>query len=180
MRIMVWRHPEFSGDFVVAPDGGVTHPLYRSVKVAGIPLDAAEANIRTYLLTYESDSTLKFVMEPLLRVSVSGQVPRPLVFGAQPGTSIAQAITRSGGTEDAGDRRHVRVIRTERSGAQRVFKVDLEDPANRLAQVPVRSGDQIIVDRKKSFLRDYVMPALGIVGSIASLGLLIDRVSRSN
>src|SRR5829696_4609079 len=34
VRIEVWRKPEFSGDFVVAPDGTITHPLFRSVRVA--------------------------------------------------------------------------------------------------------------------------------------------------
>src|SRR4051812_5763503 len=33
VRIEVWRKPEFSGDFVVAPDGTITHPLFRSVRV---------------------------------------------------------------------------------------------------------------------------------------------------
>jgi hypothetical protein len=43
----------------------------------------------------------------------------------------------------------------------------------------VRSGDQIVIDRRKSFLKDFMLPALGVIGSIASLGLLIDRVSRN-
>src|SRR5215218_6153155 len=29
VRITVWRKPEFSGDFIVAPDGTISHPLYR-------------------------------------------------------------------------------------------------------------------------------------------------------
>src|SRR5215210_2620316 len=29
VRIVVWRKPEFSGDFVIAPDGSVSHPLFR-------------------------------------------------------------------------------------------------------------------------------------------------------
>jgi hypothetical protein len=44
----------------------------------------------------------------------------------------------------------------------------------------VRSGDQIIVDRRRSFFRDILVPTIGVIGSIASLGLLIDRVSRRN
>jgi hypothetical protein len=44
----------------------------------------------------------------------------------------------------------------------------------------VRSGDQIIVDRRKSFMKDILLPTLGVIGSVASLGLLIDRVSRRN
>src|SRR3954447_12607951 len=76
VRIEVWRKPEFSGDFVVAPDGTITHPLFRSVRVAGLPFATAEANLRTFLGQYEENP--QFVMEPLIRVAVSGEVPRPL------------------------------------------------------------------------------------------------------
>src|SRR3954464_11599814 len=75
VRIEVWRKPEFSGDFVVAPDGTITHPLFRSVRVAGLPFATAEANLRTFLGQYEENP--QFVMEPLIRVAVSGEVPRP-------------------------------------------------------------------------------------------------------
>jgi polysaccharide export outer membrane protein len=175
VRIVVWRKPEFSGDFVIAPDGSVTHPLFRDVKIAGIPLATAEANLRRYLSQY--DQNPQFVMEPLLRVSVSGEVTRPLVFAVQPGTSIADAVARAGGTTQTGNRGHIRVIRNEPSGNQRVFFVTLNDPADRLSQSPIHSGDQIVVDRKKSAFKDIILPALGVIGSVASLGLLIDRVT---
>ena len=58
--------------------------------------------------------------------------------------------------------------------------LNLADPSSNQGTLPVRSGDQIIVDRRKSFFRDILVPALGIIGSIASVGLLIDRVSRNN
>lgn len=176
VRIVVWRKPEFSGDFVVAPDGSITHPLFRDVKVAGVPLATAEASIRRYLSQY--DQNPQFVMEPLLRVAVSGEVPRPTVFAVQPETSIAEAIARAGGTTQFGNRTRVRVIRGEPGGSQRVLYANLVDPADRFAQSPVRSGDQIVVDRRKSFLRDVFLPALGVVGSLASIGLLIDRAGR--
>ncbi|MGH7527551.1 MAG: polysaccharide biosynthesis/export family protein [Gemmatimonadales bacterium] len=176
VRIVVWRKPEFSGDFVIAPDGSVTHPLFRDVRIGGVPLATAEANIRRYLAQYEQNP--QFVMEPLLRIAVSGEVPRPQVFAVQPETSIAEAIARAGGTTQFGNRSHVRVIRSEAGGAQRVLYANLQDPADRFAQAPVRSGDQIVVDRKKSMFRDVLLPALGVIGSIASIGLLIDRTSR--
>src|SRR5690349_4287754 len=28
VRVVVWRKPELSGDFIIAPDGSITHPLY--------------------------------------------------------------------------------------------------------------------------------------------------------
>ena len=56
----------------------------------------------------------------------------------------------------------------------------MTDPSGATSRLPVRSGDQIVVDRRKSFVKDILLPTLGVIGSIASLGLLIDRVSRNN
>jgi polysaccharide export outer membrane protein len=178
VRIEVWRKPEFSGDFVVAPDGTITHPLFRSVRVAGLPFATAEANLRTFLGQYEENP--QFVMEPLIRVAVSGEVTRPLVFAARPETTIGEAVARAGGTTQAGARSRIRVLRLEPNGQQQQIVLNLADPGSNQGTMPVRSGDQIIVDRRKSFFRDILVPALGIIGSIASVGLLIDRVSRNN
>lgn len=177
VRIEVWRKPEFSGDFVVAPDGTITHPLFRSVRVAGLPFATAEANLRTFLGQYEENP--QFVMEPLIRVAVSGEVTRPLVFAARPETSISEAVARAGGTTQNGARNRIRVLRLEH-GQQHQLVLDLADPASTQGTLPVRSGDQIIVDRSRSFVRGVLVPAIGIIGSIASLGLLIDRINRNN
>jgi len=177
VRIEVWRKPEFSGDFVVAPDGTITHPLFRSVRVAGLPFATAEANLRTFLGQYEENP--QFVMEPLIRVAVSGEVTRPLVFAARPETSISEAVARAGGTTQNGARNRIRVLRLEH-GQQHQLVLDLADPASTQGTLPVRSGDQIIVDRSRSFVRGVLVPAIGIIGSIAALGLLIDRLNRNN
>src|SRR5512147_1466705 len=114
VRIEVWRKPEFSGDFVVASEGSIPHPLFRSVRVAGLPFATAEANLRTFLGQYEENP--QFVMEPLIRVAVSGEVTRPIVFAARPETSIGEAVARAGGTTQFGARNRIRVLRFEPNG----------------------------------------------------------------
>jgi polysaccharide export outer membrane protein len=175
VRITVWRRPELSGDFVVAPDGSVTHPLYRTVKVGGVPQSAAESNVRTFLLRFDQDP--QFVLEPLLRVAVTGEVNRPQLFAANSQMSILEVIARAGGTTVNARRNRVRVLRTSVRGEQQELFVDLTRPEQGIARAPIHSGDQIIVDRRKSFFRDILLPGLSIVGSIASVGLLIERAS---
>ena len=178
VRITVWRKPEFSGDYVVAPDGSITHPLFRTVKVAGLPYARAEANLRTFLSQFEDNP--QFVMEPLIRIAVSGEVERPLVYAGRPETTAGEAIARAGGpTKDAANNR-VRIIRMTPSGQQTQLTINLQDPKGSQGITPLRSGDQIVLDRKKSFMKDILLPTIGVIGSIASLGLLIDRVSRRN
>jgi protein involved in polysaccharide export with SLBB domain len=178
VRIVVWRRPDFSGDFVVAPNGTITHPLYRSVTVGGVPFATAEANLRRFLARFEENP--EFVMEPLVRVSVSGEVDRPQVYALRPETSIAEAVGLAGGVTRDGNRDRVRILRTEPGGQAKEFVLDLNDPAAGAARTPVLSGDQIVVDRRRSFLRDIVLPALGVIGSVASIALLVDRVGRDN
>lgn len=178
VRIQVWRKPEFSGDFVIAPDGSITHPLYRSVRVAGIPFATAEANIRRFLSGFEENP--QFVLEPLIRIAISGEVTRPSIFATRPETTVGEALARAGGANQYGARNRVRIIRFTPTGQQQVFRVDLENSNSTDFSLPVRSGDQIVVDRKKSFTKDILLPTLGVIGSIASVGLLIDRIGRGN
>jgi polysaccharide export outer membrane protein len=175
VRIVVWRKPEFSGDYVIAPDGTITHPLFRAVPVAGIPFATAEANLRRFLSGFEENP--QFVMEPLIRVALSGEVTRPQVFAVRPETTIGEAVARAGGPTPNGARNRIRVLRLQPNGQQEQMTLNLADPNSNQGTLPVRSGDQIIVDKRKSFARDILLPALGIIGSIASVGLLIDRIS---
>lgn len=178
VRVVVWRRPEFSGDFVVAPNGTITHPLYRSVTVAGVPFATAEANVRRFLTRFEENP--EFVMEPLVRVSVSGEVDRPQTYALRPETTIAEAVGRAGGVTREGNRGRVRILRTENSGQVRELVADLNDPKTGAGGSPVLSGDQIVVDRRRNFMKDIVLPALGVIGSVASIALLVDRVGRDN
>jgi polysaccharide biosynthesis/export protein len=178
VRIVVWRKPEFSGDFVVAPDGSITHPLYRSVQVAGVPFATAEANVRRFLTGFEENP--QFVMEPLIRLAISGEVTKPQVFAVRPETTIGEAVARAGGPTPNGARNRIRLLRLQRNGQQEQMTLNLSSPSSNDGTLPVRSGDQIIIDRRRSFARDILVPALGIIGSVASVGLLIDRISRNN
>jgi len=173
VRVMVFGRPELSGDFVVGPDQTAMHPWYRKVRVGGVPFATAEANIRTALMAEFKDPF--FVFEPFLHVAVSGEVFRSQVMAVPPQTTISEAITRTGGLTQYADRNHVRVTRTDPSGAQREFLVDLDHADRSLSLSPVRSGDMIYIKRKRVFLRDVLVPAISVAGSIAALGLLIDR-----
>jgi polysaccharide export outer membrane protein len=178
VRVVVWRKPEMSGDFIVGPDGTITHPLYRSVRVGGVPLATAEANVRTFLARFEQDP--QFIVEPLVRVAVSGEVGRPQVFALRPETSIADAVAQAGGPNQFGRRDKVRVLRREAGGQQRELVVNIMEPEGVGARIRVRSGDQIVVDRKRSFFREIFLPALGVLGSAASIYLVIDRANNNN
>lgn len=177
VRVVVWRKPEMSGDFIVGPDGTITHPLYQAVRVGGVPFSTAETNVRNFLARFEQDP--QFVMEPLVRVAVSGEVGRPMVLAVRPETSIADVVAQAGGPNQFANRNNVRVLRKDSNGRQHEFFINLLDTQSSSAAARVHSGDQIVVDRKKSFFRDILLPSFTVIGSVASIYLVIERAKRN-
>jgi polysaccharide biosynthesis/export protein VpsN len=170
VRITVWRRPELSGEFVLDGDGGLAHPLYRAVHLVDVPISVAEGRVRTFLATYETNPS--FAFEPLLRVTVTGEVTRPNLYSLRPETSVAQAVAMAGGLTP---RARVDKVRLVRDGVTHL--VDLSKPAAGLAQMRVRSGDQVQADARRSMFRDYVGPALMVTGAIAAILNVILRYS---
>ena len=168
VRITVWRKQELSGEFIVAADGSIKHPLYQRVKIAGIPLPAAEQQIYTFLKQLETDPQL--VLEPLFRVTVAGEVREPNLYSLPPVTNIAQAVALAGGPTERGQLDRVRLVRHESETI-----VDLTRPDAVAAQMPIASGDQILVGRGGNFLRDIVVPVATMTAAVASIVSVFSR-----
>lgn len=171
LRITVWRRPEFSGDFVVAPDSSITHPLYREVKVAGAPLRVVEERVRVFLGKYETNAP--FVISPLLRVFVGGEVRAPSVYTVAPGTTIAQTVALAGGPTERGKLEEVSLVRRE----QRQM-LDLTRPDTHSATMEVRSGDQLLVGRRRNFFTEVLAPSSSVFAAAAAVASIIIQLSR--
>jgi polysaccharide export outer membrane protein len=162
VRVTVWRKPELSGEFEISADGSIRHPLYQAVQVAGVPLPTAEARMHAFLEQYETSPS--FVIEPLFRIAVSGEVRQPSVYTLSPEATVAQAVAQAGGFTDRSKVNRVRLYRGDRE-----LIVDLSRPDEGLGRMPIRSGDQIMVDRRGSVFRDYIAPVASIAGAVAAI-----------
>lgn len=169
LRISVWRDTAMSGQFTIAGDGTLMHPLYRSIKVGGLPLPDVESRIRTFLQRYQTEP--QFVAEPLVRITVIGEAERPSLYFVSPALSITQAVSLAGGASQRGRADRVTLIT---GGRARVINLDGRDPAENL---PVRSGDQLVIERRRDILREIIAPLIGIAGSIAAILVFVDRNS---
>lgn len=169
VQIDVWRKPEFSGQFNIGANGAVDHPLYQEVLVAGVPLAVARQRMRDYLKTWEVDP--RFVLKPLLRVAVGGQVQRPSLYALPPEMTIAQAVATAGGVTPQGRINRVRVLRT---GGE--IWVDLTRSEGPGVNQTVRSGDQIIVEQRSGeIFRQYIAPAGTLATAAVTLIALLVR-----
>ena len=164
LRINVWDHPELSGDFLVAPDSTLVQPVYQTIKVAGVPLEAVRDRLSSVLTTYEQG--VRFVLEPLVAVTVAGEVRQPNLYHLAQGTTFAQAIAQAGGPTELGRLNKVRVIRRDST-----MTVNLADGYSRYAALQVASGDQILVARRSNFnlLRDVMYPLASLTAAVAAV-----------
>ena len=169
LRVTVWRNAEFSGEFAVLSDGSLGHPLMREVRVANQPMATVEQGLRTFLTRYEAEP--RFVIEPLFRIVVGGEVRQPGVFTLPPSATLAEAVAQAGGGTD---RAKLREVRLQRDG--QIMMIDLTDPSpSGLAHSAVRSGDQLFVERRTSVFRDYIAPAGSIVAAMAAIANILLR-----
>jgi len=171
IRIEVWRNKELSGDFPIASDGTITHPLYRELKVAGLPLPMVEDRIRTFLSRF--DATPSFVLAPLMRVIVAGEARQPNIYNVPPGTTVAQAIAMAGGPSDRG-----RLDKVELRRVSGVTELDITKPDGSASRVEVHSGDEIIIARRRSVMQDVIAPSSSILAAAAAIASVIIQLSK--
>ena len=168
VRIQVWRKPELSGEFTVGADGALRHPVYHDAIVAGMPMSEVESRIRGILLRFEASPV--FIVEPLLRVSVEGEVRQPGLYSMSVETTVGQALGIAGGATSA--------ARTDRVTLRRgtsVVALDLNDPRAAASATRVLSGDRIIVAQQRSMLRDYIAPIASIAAAVGTAVTLATR-----
>lgn len=162
LRIAVWRNPELSGDFMIAANGTITHPLYREIQVTGLPMSAVEDRLRTFLSRYTTNP--QFVIQPLVRITVSGEVRSPQILGVPPETTVSQAVVLAGGPTPTARLDNVRLLR----GGQETI-VNLASADAQAASLQIRSGDRIVVAARTNTFRDYISPAMTVIGAAAAI-----------
>jgi protein involved in polysaccharide export with SLBB domain len=151
-----------SCDCTVAGNGTIIHPLYREVQVIGVPLSTVEDRLRTFLARYEQNP--QFVIQPLVRIVVGGEVRTPNIYSVPPETTIAQALSLAGGPTERGNMREVKVIRDRNE-----IKMDVSRPDSDAGVLQIRSGDQIIMGRRGRSAMEYIGPVASSIAAIAAI-----------
>ncbi len=168
IRITVWRKPEMSCDCTVAGNGTIIHPLYREVQVIGVPLTTVEDRLRTFLARYEQNP--QFVIQPLVKIVVGGEVRTPNIYSVPPETTIAQAIAIAGGPTERGVLREVKVIRDRQE-----IKMDISRPDSDAGVLQIRSGDQILIGRRGRSALEYIAPVTSTIAAATAQPNVIVR-----
>jgi polysaccharide export outer membrane protein len=156
IRIRVWREPDLTGDFEVDESGVVVLPKLGPVKAGGMAPEALRTQI---LRTYEAYLVHTSVDVVLLRrVQVIGAVRTPGLYQTDATMTLGDALALAGGITPLGNTKGVQITRDGRALGGAVSMNE------RLASLPLRSGDQIFVPQ-----RSWISRNPGVVVSLISL-----------
>lgn len=161
---------DLSGEFEVATDSTLKHPLYNQLKVVGIPLPMLKERFASFLQRYQKAPQLQ--VEPLFKVAVAGEVRKPNIYFLAPETTVAEAVTRADGATERADANQVTVLRNGRK-----LSFNLNPTTLNRDQHTVRSGDQINVAARRDVISGIrgVAPLITVTVSLLSAFLVLSR-----
>jgi protein involved in polysaccharide export with SLBB domain len=174
LKISVFRDKELSGEYPIDARGYVQIPGLGVIKAAG--LDPTDVTDRLRLALIERGfARPEISVQPLIRVSVLGEVRSPNVYPVDPGTSLLQLLTVAGGPTDRARLQDTRVIRDGRA-----FRVDMESALRGSAagRVVLYSNDVVVVGRKKGLTNENLgitLTAASLVIAILNIAFLVRR-----
>jgi protein involved in polysaccharide export with SLBB domain len=160
IRLKVWREPDMSDSVVIDAGGDATLPRLGPVHVAGWTPDSLRRFLVTSYSKYLRDPAIEVTVLP--RVTILGAVRNPGVQNLDPTLTIADALALAGGASPDGKQDNIEL---RRRGARVPVKLSL---ATRLADTPVRSGDQLVVPQ-----RSWLSRNTGVVLGGISVGLSV-------
>ncbi len=169
LKVDVWGHPEFSGQFLVDETGRLQYPVVGDLEVRNLTITALRERMQKGL--GQIFNTVFLTVTPLFRMAVLGQVRNPGLYTVDPTLSVLDVVAMAGGPGPGGNLNHVRLLR---GGAELRLSFD---QARSLQDMGVRSGDQIVVP-KKSFTREDVSVLLSVVQIGLSVAILVKTLQQ--
>ena len=165
LRVVVWREPDLSGDFQVDQDGTLVLPLLGKLQVTDRAWNIVKDDLmQDYLGDLRNPS---IELTPFRSVYVLGEVNLPGRYNVHPtNDNLAGAVSLAGGVTSDGDVTNMRIVR---DGVIVLAGIVGEQ---RLAELGIRSGDQLFIgrrswlDRNSTFLASAVLSLAGIVVAI--------------
>jgi protein involved in polysaccharide export with SLBB domain len=166
IRLKIWREPDMSGDIAVDEAGVATLPRLGPLRVTNLPGDSLKRMLIRSYAKYLRDPSVDITV--LRRITVLGAVRTPNVYHVQPTMTVADALALAGGAAPDGKLDQVELRR--RGGGE---PVKLSRGA-RLADTPIRSGDELYVPQRSWLSRNAGL-VLGGVGTTLSVLYFIFR-----
>ena len=169
LRVVIWREQDLSGDFQVDQDGTLVLPLLGKLQVDDRAWNIVKDDLMQDYLRELRNPSIELV--PFRSVYVLGEVNLPGRYNVHPtNDNLAGAVSLAGGVTPDGDVTNMRVVRDG------VIILDGIAGEQRLAELGIRSGDQLFIgrrgwlDRNSTFIASAMLSLAGIVVTILTTG----------
>jgi polysaccharide export outer membrane protein len=167
VRLRIWREPDLSGEFPVNEAGEIVFPKLGPVTVTGTGADSLKRLLIASYSAYLRDPSIEITL--LRRVTILGAVRNPGVYPVDMTITVADAMALAGGAAEDG-----RADRVELRRAGKKLTVNLSSQT-RLADTPLRSGDQIYFPQRSWLSRNTGL----VAGSLTALtGIVVSILVR--
>lgn len=174
VALVVEGETQLSDTFVVGAAREITLPMVGVVTLHGVLYTEVQDSLKQRLGRFLRDPVVQ--ARALVRVLVTGAVPRPGVYLVSPDAPLSATLTAAGGvTPDA----KLRELRAERAGTPLLTGADMQQAlaeGRTLDQASLRSGDEVVVPTGGRGTNAYERARL--VGVILGIPLTIYSLTR--
>lgn len=168
LRIEVWGREEFSGQFLIDENGRFHYPVLGEFDIQGLTVAQVRDSVRAGLETLFNAPFL--TVTPLYRVAVLGEVRSPGLYTVDPTLTAIDVVALAGGASQDGNTSKIRLLR---AGGEAELNIEQAMRGLTLAEIGIRSGDQVFVPRKAITMAEwYLIVALANVA--LSVAILIN------
>jgi polysaccharide export outer membrane protein len=158
LKIVVFREKELSGEYLIDSRGELQIPGLGVIQAAGLDPTQVKDSLKAALVQKGLTSP-DIAVQPLIRVSVLGEIRSPALYPVDPGISLIQLVTIAGGPTPNANLRRTRVVREGR-----VFEVDLQSALGGSAsgRVVLYSNDVVVIPKRTGFTRENFTFVMGL------------------
>jgi polysaccharide export outer membrane protein len=168
VQLRIWREQDLSGEFPVDQAGDVVFPKIGVQKVTEQTPESLRDRLLEQYQRYLRNPSIEIVF--LRRVTILGAVRKPGLYTIEQSVTIADALATAGGTTPEGDPDKLEVLR---GGEKLLTKLSQR---TRIADSPIRSGDQLFVPERTWARRNsntVAMVVTSVISAAASLAIAL-------
>ena len=175
LALTVFHVPELASVMIVRPDGYVSVPILKDIKVTGMTVPEVDQELERRFATrlVSPDVTVSIQNPRQASVYVLGEVARPGPVPIRDAATVAEALANAGGATRTAAPDNVAVVRLEDDGYLTGTIIPRENSGETafymaLSAVPLQTGDMVIVPESGRsqfvrFISDYInTPLTGV------------------
>jgi len=157
VRLKIWREPDLSGDYRVDENGVAIFPKIGPLPVSRLSTDSLKSLLVAKYTLYLQNPSVEVTF--LRRINVLGEVRSPGLYDVDPTMTVADVVAMAGGVTPDGNSKKIELLRHGQGGSTRISN------QSRLADSPLRSGDQLRVPQRSWLSRNGGVVAAGITAA---------------